>query len=187
MTPWQRDTISIEPTIATVHARAWLADLSRWDPGSKVAAVAVWLIEAPWAHPIWHSYRLTLVHLRSEPGFPEPLIHVPGATHEMVLAALSPDSPREPVVNGVRGATHEMVLATMGGIAAHHLLNLPVILTPVNFAAQMVCPGDAEAAGLVAKAVAMICERRLNPDTDFIAQWVALFGDGMMRDKRAAH
>jgi len=23
--------------------------------------------------------------------------------------------------------------------------------------------------------------------TDFIAQWVALFGDGMMRDKRAAH
>jgi hypothetical protein len=165
MEPWQRDTISIEPAIATVHARAWLADLSRWTPGSKGAAVAVWLIEAPWAHPFWHSYRLTLVHLRSEPGFPEPLIHVRGATHEMVLAALSPDFPREPVVRGD---------------GAHPL-------TPVNFAAQMVCAEDAEATGLVAKAVAMICERRLNPDTDFIAQWVALFGDGMMRDKRAAH
>ena len=56
------------------NGKAWRFDLDairmrmKADPASD-AAVDAWLIEAPWAHPVWHSYLVMLIHLRPIPGY----------------------------------------------------------------------------------------------------------------------
>lgn len=54
------------------------------------AHVASWLLTVPGAHPFWTQFVLSAVHLREIPGVRSPTIHLEGATHELVLAALSP-------------------------------------------------------------------------------------------------
>jgi hypothetical protein len=156
------DDITVDPTINGPHARAWkLVAMAR--DGRDHAGVAGWLIEAPWAHPFWHSYRLSLIHLRPMEGLAEPIIYLEGATHEIVLYALNPETPREPA------------LLSTGDVA---------VLDPPNFVAQMIMGSDDAAADKVGAAVDMICQGRLSPDTDFRSQWITLFGDNMMRGAR---
>lgn len=115
-----------------------------------------------WAHPTWHSYLISLVHLRPEPGLLLPKVYRPHATHELVVQALDPEGDRDK-------------LLTLG------LGSYCRCLTPANFAAQIVEVSDALASDRIRKAVELICEGKLSPDTDFTQQWVALFGDNMMR------
>ena len=148
-----------------IGGRAWRYDLDAWcaksgTPRDQDCTVAGWLIEAPWAHPLWHSYQLSLVHLRPMPGFPAPIIHLAGATHELVLFALNPDFPREPVLT-LESDAH--------------------ILTPVNYAGQFIASSDAEADSRVEGAVGLIMSGELSPDTDFQRQWEALFGNEMIK------
>jgi hypothetical protein len=152
------DPISVGPDIDGPHARAWLIDFRQTKPHSGVAG---WLVEAPFAHPLWHSYRISLIHLREVPGLPAAHISLPGATHEMAVYALLPDAPREGILKGGPSP----------------------ILRPTNFAAQFIEASDADAAERVGRAVDLICQGKLSPDTDFIHQWVVLFGDSLMLDR----
>jgi hypothetical protein len=163
--PWRADIITIPPTIETVHTRIWQVDISQFEAAKALGGVALWLIEAPWAHPLWHSYVLSLVSLRPVEGQPPPVCYFDGATHEMMLMALDPDEPRQPMFD-------EMAFE---------------VLMPANFGAQMIVETDAEATAKVAAAVAMIAKGELNPDTDAIAQWVGLFGDSMMLNRSTKH
>ena len=157
MTPSERDAaadpVSAEPAILGPRGRAWTLPLP------SALTVASLMIEAPWAHPFWHSYAFWLVHLRPAPGTPELIIHLPGATHELVLAALDPKHPRERVLAGGP---------------------LPV-LTPMNFAAQIIEPTDAAALERVWRAAQAVCDGRLSPDTDHRHSWAALFGGNMLQ------
>jgi hypothetical protein len=145
--------IQTQPTLTGEHGRAWLI------PRSELhALVAMWVIEAPWAHPLWHSYILSLVHLRPDPGLAAPVVRREGATHELVLYALDAATNRGPMIEG-------------GPI---------LVLEPPNFAAQMIEAHDAAAFENAERAVMMILSRTLSPDTDHISSWIELFGDSMV-------
>lgn len=49
-----------------------------------------WLIHAPQSHPLWSHYVLCCVRLDDAPGFPPAKLRFPGATHEIIVAALDP-------------------------------------------------------------------------------------------------
>jgi hypothetical protein len=160
------DPIRIKPVYSTDIARAWKLDPARAQKRMKVPAnhdgtVAIWIVEAPWAHPLWHSYGLVVVHLRPHPCCPEPKIYLEGATHEVWLYALDPNKPRHLMINRC-----DMKF-----------------LLPLNFAAQIIEETDEKAAERLEKAVKEILDGKLIPDTDYISMWVARFGDNMIRRK----
>lgn len=166
MKPHNLDPITTPPAITGKHGRAWAVDLDAARRGMQAigrtdATVSAWIIEAPWAHPLWHSYRLVLVHLRPMDDGRPTKFYIPGATHEIWLEALDPNHSRQPAIDGLPAHT----------------------LRPMNFGAQFIEPDDAAAALRVAGTVQMVCDGRLSPDTDFIRQWVALYGDNMLRDR----
>jgi hypothetical protein len=152
-----KDAIDAPPTLAGPGGRAWLV------PPNGVYALAsivcCWIVEAQWAHSVWHSYCLSLVHLRQSAALPSPLIYLRGATHELVLFALDPEHPR--------------ALMLAGGE--------PHVLQPCNFAAQFVASCDAAAFERVEKAADAIVQGNLSPDTDHIREWINLFGSNMIK------
>jgi hypothetical protein len=164
MKPHTLDPIVKFPDHSDAHGRAWRVDVpalrvTKQCPADRDATLDLWIIEAPWAHPIWHSYLITLVHLRPMPGF-DVHFYRSGASHEFQLFALDPAKPRAPAVSGQV---------------------LPGVLTPANFAAQLVEESDEGARATIRKAVTQICAAQLSPDTDFLGQWVARFGGQMLK------
>lgn len=164
MHPWELDPVEAAPTIHTKLGRGWkldvkaLADVRDIQPGSDLS-VAGWLIEAPFAHPLWHSYWLVVVSLAPSPFNPtEPIIHLPGATHELWLYALDPKQPRQDIFRK----------------------GIPGVLFPMNFAAQLI-DTNAGVMDRLREAVVDILEGRLSPDTDWIQVWATRFGNNMLR------
>ncbi len=154
------------PISPGTHGRAWEIDLPsfrRNHPGVADANIGSWIIEAPWAHPIWHSYVVHIIHLRPMDDGRPTIFHVAGATHELHLYALDPDTPRRPVLEGT---------------------DRPAALHPINFAAQMIERSDSEARDRATVAIRQILDGHLNPDTDGRAGWVAMFGDRMLKSRR---
>lgn len=150
------------PTLVGRSGRAWRYDLEAFyakigkTPGDS--CVEMWLFECPEAHPVWHSYVLSLVHLRPVMinGVTLPTtLYLAGATHEIVLFALNPQEPRD-------------------------VLSYPHVLNPKNFAAQFIADSDATAAERIEATVQLIVNGDLNPDTDALSAWIALFGDKMV-------
>lgn len=91
------------------------------------ASVASWLLRCPGQSPAWEHYALDVVHLREVPGAPAPVVSVPGATHEVILAALDPELQPEPT-NPVKWSR----------------------LHPLNAVEQVQLPDDDAAVGLLA-------------------------------------
>lgn len=157
------------PSIAGVAGRAWKLDLAAHrskldlDPRDD-ASVAAWLIEAPAAHPLWHSYLMTLVHLRPLRDGRRTVFFRPDATHEFLLFACHPDAKRADMLSGA---------CDLGSC----------LLQPTNFAAQLVCDRDDIADHQIERCVQDICNGLLNPDTDARGQWIARFGDAMLKDR----
>lgn len=169
MTPLTIKPVELAPTINMPHGKAWRLDLAaiRRKGGTTLpedAAIDAWLIEAPWAHPAWHSYLLTLIHLRPIQGFAPPKLYLPLATHELILHALDPAGDRDGLVADGPGSRCR-------------------ILTPANFGAQIVEVTDALARDRIRHVVELICAGTLSPDTDFTSAWIALFGDNMLKDR----
>lgn len=161
------DIIAIEPTIRCFHGRAWAMSIDgvcahRGITREECGDLSSWIIEAAWAHPVWHSYWLHLQHLRpvaGERGAHPLKIHLEGATHEMVLFAIDPEKARQPQIE--TGLVH--------------------YLLPGNFAAQFIEPDDDAAIERIRKTVQLICDGNLSPDTDFLYEWKKRFGDNMVR------
>lgn len=154
------------PDLTGRHGRAWLVDTRAQVRAQGMnpehgAEVSAWLVEAPWAHPCWHSYVIVLVHLRPLPGRPlETVYYLDGATHEMWVFAVDPDADRQAMLTTSFGKWW---------------------LRPKNFAAQMIEITDKLAADRVRDAVRDVIEGTLSPDTDHRRAWVARFGANMMR------
>lgn len=148
--------------------RAWRCDLPalrrrlKLDPARDAAILQV-VVEAKWANPTWHSYFVSLIHLRDIPGL-RTIFYFADATHEIVVEAIDPGKRRLPIILGESPG----VVST---------------LRPANFAAQIVEISDELAIERVEKAITMIVRGELSPDTDHRAAWCGLFGDNMQKDR----
>ena len=161
---WAKEVMPPPDRDGTV-GRAWNCDIVALRQRLNVAAyddatLAIWCVEAPWAHPLWHSYRVALVHLRPMRGGRETKFYRDGATHEFWVEALNPEKPRLPAIRGEESGK---------------------VLVPLNFAAQLVEPSDEAARTRIEAAIDLMIAGELNPDTDARRQWEALFGDAMIK------
>jgi hypothetical protein len=127
---------------------AWTVPI---EPGNR-CVLALWLIDAPWAHPIWSQYCLSLIHLRDAEGFRPARKHDDRATHEVMLCAIDPKTR----VNIGMNDPHE-------------------VMAPPNFVGQFHRSNDTEAVDLVRKAVLQVIKRHLSPDTDNRVMWAGIF------------
>lgn len=153
-----------KPDFHGTFADAWKLDFAKCglEGDGSIAAVAIYVLHADSSHPIWPWYRLVLMHLRHVDGMGPPVIYLPGATHEIVLEALNPSS---------------------YVVAPNVEDKVPCdLLSPVNFAAQLIMPDDDAAIRFVEKhGVYGVVNGALNPDTDGFSGWVRVFGDNMVR------
>jgi hypothetical protein len=97
------DEIVKTPDIKGKFGRAWRADIAEAQRAANVrpeddGSVVMWIVEAPWAHLIWHSYAVILVHLRPMPDVRPIKFYLAAATHEIWLYALDPNQPRQPMI-----------------------------------------------------------------------------------------
>ena len=164
------DIVVKEPFIDGPLATAWLLDHDKIlekaglsDRKDEDALVASWIVCAPWAHPLWHSYTIHLVHLRPLPN-KETRFYLEGATHELWVHALDPAKHICDVIDGYDSP-------------------FPMMLQPKNYADQFIAENDAAALERMERVVRLICDGNLSPDTDFISQWVALFGGHMLKNR----
>lgn len=148
---------------------AWKLDLDALAAKVKLdrkddATVAVWIVEAPYAHPVWHSYFMALIHLRPMPDKRKTIIYLEGATHEIWLYAMDPIVDRELYLRGEKQPDGRGIL-----------------LTPKNFAAQFIADSDEAAEDRAKAALYGILAGTLNPDTDNFQAWRDTFGDNMVK------
>lgn len=159
------DEIKTAPALVGKVGKAWRCDLDKRrqvlgtndDDG---ATLAIWIVEASWAHMAWHSYAIVLMHLRPLKDARPTKFFLRDATHEMWVQALDPAERREAAISE-GGFWHP--------------------LEPTNFAGQFIAPDDAAAMSRIERDVQRICDGTLNPDTDFMRDWIALYGDHMLR------
>jgi hypothetical protein len=139
---------------------AWKVDIpevaKKFPEGAPAdLTVCAFYVNAAYAHPVWPNYYIGCVKLKHVDGFPDAVIHLEGATHEIFVIALDPDVEME-----IDGA--------------------PAMLTPINFAGQFIATNE-EAYSRTEQAVRDVIDGRLSPDTDFMSQWIARFSDSNVR------
>lgn len=164
-------SITFAPKIEAEKGKAWECDVPALRRAMSVreeddAVLTNWIVEAPWAHPSWHSYAITLMHLRELPDKRRTVFYLDDATHEIWVHALDPEGDREKLIRGG------------GGFDCCH------VLSPKNFASQFIEIEDRFALERVEAAVRLICEGKLSPDSDHArCCWPRLFGDCMLKDR----
>lgn len=147
---------SSEPAMRGAFGRAWIIDRDaiaakhEIDKAKSELTLTSYVAHAAYAHPVWHSYLIACISLRELAGAPKPVIHMPGATHEVLVYALDPEQPID-------------------------LTDFPRILTPANFHGQFIEPDDAAAEARIKQTVQDVIDGVLNPDTDFMRHWIHRF------------
>ena len=124
---------------------------------------AVWIVHAPWAHPAWQDYAVSLADLK--PAGPSPAIKFrDDFTHEVLVYAIDPK--RE-----IRtGANRED-------------WSVPTF-RDANHGYQFAAANDDEAYDRIASVVQAIEDGRVSPDTDYKSDWDRIFTDGMTLRRR---
>jgi hypothetical protein len=166
--PSVTDPVKKPPDLSGKYTKAWLCNIDEGRRIMKVkpeqdASICHWVIEAPWAHPAWHSYSIFCHHLRPMPGSDVPVaFYLEGATHEMLVFCLDPTKGRESLIETgiVKDANW---------------------LEPANFAAQFIELDDELACDRIKRTVQEIVDEKLSPDTDFRREWIHRFGNNMMK------
>lgn len=110
---------------------------------SAPAALRAVLLHRPDAHPVWHTYQVSLVHLRPLPGAPAAALTSSDASHEILILALDPQSQPDPAVPSTIRP-----------------------LMPPNLAHQLRGRTDDHALTMFAAFVQALSVGELNPDTD---------------------
>lgn len=133
-----------------------MTDVRDIDCSKAPAALRSVLLYQPQAHPVWHSYQVSLVHLRYIDGMQDPVLIHPDATHEVHIFALDPASSPDP--------TDPETL--------HKLM-------PPNLAHQLRGRTDAGARDLFQAFVTALGAGTLSPDSDFrshLVEWLDRWG-----------
>jgi hypothetical protein len=153
------DPITSLPKLNGPYGRAWQLDLKALVTEPD-AAIDLWLVEAPYAHPVWHSYMLFLMHLRPLPDFPPPIFYLEGATHEFHIWALDASAQRQHIIDTGQWGEKR--------------------LNPMNFAVQVKMDDD-EVKSKLRFSIVDILHGRISPDTDYRSRWARLWGDNMIK------
>lgn len=138
-----------------------MADHSIAPRAQGQAFSAAWIVRAPWAHTIWHSYAVHLVDLTTDMGDKPAVKYREDVTHEVSVWALDPDPDNQPVV---RPALKDWDVGRC-------------MLQPANYGYQFVAESDEAALARISEVVLMIETAVLSPDTDFRRDWDRLFAD----------
>ena len=117
--------------------------------------IASWLLFAPHAHPLWSYHTLDIVHLRTLPDEPAPVLRFRDATHELLVISLNPED---------QPYTIEEVQHKYDTNQGLHFL------TPPDVSEQLECSDD-EARKLAAYAARACCHGILLPDSDGRSGW----------------
>lgn len=118
--------------------------LIKVDTAGSPAALRIYVLHRPDAHPMWHSYVLSLIHLRPIDGMPPPHLEHRDSSHELSLFALDPRAPLE----ASKPETYRL-------------------LHPVNLLHQLRRVTDERAGALCDAFAKAIDEGAVNPDTDW--------------------
>lgn len=134
-----------QPDMMGPAARAW-----RLPDGWDRAGVGAWIVHAPGSHPLWPWRFVFAIHLRGAAGLPEPFLHFPGASHEIVVISLDPKH-YPPELDGGAGSLHP--------------------LTPPDVVEQVMGLTDDQATELLDLLVVGCCGGHLVPDADWRGAW----------------
>lgn len=146
-------TWSVAPTSQGPAGSAWRVDVAklRHERPDTEATVALWLLNMPGAHIAWAWWLLSAIHLRPIAGARAAVIRTPGATHEVLVAALDPaHEPPNPATFPIEDVR---------------------ILTPLDVQQQYTAATDAAAAEVCELAARACCGGLLSPDQDFRHLW----------------
>jgi hypothetical protein len=116
--------------------------------------VDYWLVRAPHAHPLWAWYIVGVVHLRPIDGVRPAEVRRPGATHELMIAALDPEKPLPDPDQMGRGEGPS-----------------PAILRPIDVVHQFGVRDDADALQVCEAAIQAIVHGSISPDQDWRSRW----------------
>jgi hypothetical protein len=144
------------PDVFGIYGKGWRVAKV---PSEKLVTNPAWAatidqfyVHRPDVHPWWHSYVMTVIHLRDIPGTQPPTKGFPEATHELTVMALDPRFPF-PSPNESGAYRH---------------------LTPININVHVQLTTkdpDASAARLLELTAKAVVTGTLNPDTDGRAAW----------------
>lgn len=118
------------------------------DPKSPACLVA-WLVDRPGAHPWWHCYIVSVVHLRDAPGVEPAKKSYPEAAYEFQIITINPEECPTPDPDAK---------------------DFPLLLPP-DVIYQFHGVTDEEAVRIGALAITAIVDGLLSPDTDFKSAW----------------
>lgn len=126
-------------------------------PTSKIFSVA-WVIDAPWAHPVWNQYLVALYDLTTPDEKTGPVKrYLDGATHEFLVRAINPNHPVPKDAPLIETRVQ--------------------LLDPPNYGYQFKAASDEAAQARVQEIVDAIVAEKLSPDTDFRSLWDKLLPD----------
>jgi hypothetical protein len=148
-----RTIMNTEPEYTGIAGKAWVLDREEFlkkHPGDAVATIKSWIVNCPTAHPVWSNYLIAVISLAEFPGVAPAEIRMPNATHEIMVIALNPD-----IIPTLNDEVH--------------------FLTPINFSGQFIIKNDEGAVDRLDQVVHLVCDGKLNPDTDARGQWERLF------------
>lgn len=101
------------------------------------------LLRFPEAHPMWHDYLISIVHLRQVDDLPAPALSNELSSHEISCFALNPEFNNQPLVNGFQ------------------------ILVPPNLIFQFEGLTDEQAKEAFRLYLSALSNGRISPDTDY--------------------
>jgi len=122
----------------------WDIDASKDHPACLRAVI----LRRPDAHPLWHDYLLSLVHLRPIDGKPA-ILECEDSSHEIVCAALDPEFDNQPTADGFK------------------------MLRPLNLVYQLRGLDDAQAKQVFTLYLQSLTVRLISPDTDYRTAQIA--------------
>jgi hypothetical protein len=125
-------------------------------PESEVFSVS-WIIDAPWAHPLWSQYIVLLYDLTTPHKDGPPTLHLKDVTHEFLVHALDP--------------AHKVPRNTPPSRAKLAMLQ------PPNYGYQFAAASNEEAEERIQELVNGIVGEKISPDTDFRSLWNKLLPD----------
>ena len=130
------------------------------EQGPNMPWAASWIIHAPWAHPIWSQYTLSIYDLTTPiTGKPKCRLCLPNATHEFLVYALDPDHRIQRDAPFTKQKIHR--------------------LHPPNYGYQLRFDSNEKALERLQGIVDRIVTKRLSPDTDYRSYWDKIFYDGV--------
>src|ERR1700675_2115866 len=91
----------IDGTVAGYYARKWPLPPVKDRPNPHtIASMDRWTLHLPGQHPFWADYMLSGSSLADFPGVTPAHKQFPEATHEILVAAIDPDFPKENLDQG---------------------------------------------------------------------------------------